>query len=338
MTYRLTCVLFCLAACGGNDKATTDAPTSIDSSPSADAAVTAAMACMQIADTRCTKLQSCSANDLLRRFGDLQTCETRELLTCTEALAAPATGNNAAATVACNNAIASETCSDFFSKAPPSECITQDGPGSGACGFAAECTTGFCSVDNDALCGTCATQPLPGDSCLTSGCGQTMNCVAATNQCQVPVLATGACTKETPCADGFTCVGAVAATSTPGACTAEVATANAVCDPAHKTAADCSNDDGLECDTVTKVCVAEVIVSAGMTCGPVNGVTTHCSAAATCVITAPATTGTCVAPAADGGACDTAAGPTCLTPARCIPATAGGTAGTCQLPGSMTCS
>jgi hypothetical protein len=30
-------------------------------------------------------------------------------------------------------------------------------------------------------------------------------------------------------------------------------------------------------------------------------------------------------------------GPDCETPSRCIPTTAGGTAGTCELAGSMSC-
>jgi hypothetical protein len=42
-------------------------------------------------------------------------------------------------------------------------------------------------------------------------------------------------------------------------------------------------------------------------------------------------TQTCLAPAADGAACDTVNGPGCLTPAKCV--TAGSaTTGTCQLP------
>jgi hypothetical protein len=40
--------------------------------------------------------------------------------------------------------------------------------------------------------------------------------------------------------------------------------------------------------------------------------------------------GLCVAPAADGSACNTDSGPDCETPAKCV-------GGTCQLPGSMSC-
>ena len=46
---------------------------------------------------------------------------------------------------------------------------------------------------------------------------------------------------------------------------------------------------------------------------------------------------TCVAPAADGNPCDTAAGPGCLAPARCILGNPSGTAGTCTLPDATQC-
>ena len=45
--------------------------------------------------------------------------------------------------------------------------------------------------------------------------------------------------------------------------------------------------------------------------------------------------GTCKAAAADGAACDTAAGPPCMTPARCV--TSGSTAGTCTVPSGSMC-
>ena len=333
--FAFASALFCLTACSSSHDAP-DAPAGGDTL-AADAPVTADAACTTIATTRCTKLQSCSPADLEKRFGDLATCETRETLACTEALAAPMTGNTPSATLACSDAIGAESCPDFFSKVPPTACTTQIGPGSGACGFSAECATGFCGVATDALCGTCAPQPAIGDACATIGCGQDLVCVAATSLCQSPVVANGACSRDLPCADGLTCVGANAQTSTTGLCTPEVTTANGACDPKHKTGADCSADAGLACDTTTTTCVAQPLVAAGMVCGPINGITTKCSGAATCVIPGNQTTGTCVAPAADGATCDTVAGPTCFTPARCVSTTAGGTAGTCQLPGSPTC-
>ena len=77
--------------------------------------------------------------------------------------------------------------------------------------------------------------------------------------------------------------------------------------------------------------------AAGQTCGNVGGVQTRCAAGATCNRPPQSQTGTCLAPAADGAACDTAAGPGCLYPAKCVPASSGGTAGTCELPGDPSC-
>ncbi len=332
MTPRLSLAyaLACLAACGSSNNASPDAPP-------ADAAVTADMACATSAMQRCLKLQSCSASDLARRFGDLATCVARDKLTCVEALAAPMTGNNPTAILACSAAIGAESCTDFFSKVPPTACTTQHGPQTGSCSFAAQCTSGFCGLATGALCGTCAPQPQAGDSCASIGCGQDLNCIATTMLCQAPVASGGACSRDLPCADGFTCVGSTVTPPANGTCMAEIATAGGTCDPRHKTGADCSIDGGLTCNTTTNMCVTQPLVTAGMTCGLANGVITRCEAAATCVVPTGMTTGACVAPAADGAACDSAAGPTCFAPARCVPTATGGTAGTCQLPGSMTC-
>ena len=49
--------------------------------------------------------------------------------------------------------------------------------------------------------------------------------------------------------------------------------------------------------------------------------------------------GTCIAPAADGAACDNdpTKGPPCLAPAKCVPTSTSGTAGTCTVPDATKC-
>ena len=87
-----------------------------------------------------------------------------------------------------------------------------------------------------------------------------------------------------------------------------------------------------------------MLVEAGSACGdigaaPVTGVA-DCTAGGACIKgSASATTGTCMAPAADGAACnnDNTIGPPCLAPAKCVPTTTGGTAGTCTVPNATTC-
>ncbi len=330
MTYRLA-FAFALAACGGSSNTTPDSAPTVDAPPTAD------MACATSAMERCAKLQSCSPADLSKRWGDLATCVTRTTLTCTEALAAPMTGNTPTTTLACASATNAESCTDFFEKVPPTACTTQVGPETASCSFPAQCTSGFCALSNASLCGTCATQPKAGDSCATIGCGQDLNCVQSTMLCQAPVAEAGSCSRDMPCADGLTCVGTTVTPAVNGTCMVEVATAGGTCDPKHKTGADCSADAGLTCNTMTNMCVAQPFVAAGMPCGVIDNVTTRCEAAATCVLATGTTAGTCIATAADGAACDTAAGPDCLTPARCIVTNVGSTAGTCQLPGSTTC-
>jgi len=184
----------------------------------------------------------------------------------------------------------------------------------------------------------CAELPGVGDSCADSGCAPNQVCVSSTMTCQVAVAAGGACSADLPCVNGYACVGAVASTNTMGTCDVQPTTVGAACDPKRQTAADCDTDSGVVCDTATDQCVAQPAVAAGMTCGDVNGVQTRCAGAGMCVKPPSSTQGTCVAPAADGAACDSAAGPGCLTPAKCVPTSSGGTAGTCVLPSDPTCS
>lgn len=305
------------------------------SAPGADAGLTAEQACAAVSAARCTKLMSCSAADLMVRWGDLAVCETREALACEAGLAAPATAATPLTAIGCADAITAQACGDFLGKDPPAACLPVAGPapvGAG-CSFASQCASQFCAISATALCGSCQLPPQVGTSCASSGCGPTLTCVPATMTCQRPVAAAGACSRSLPCGAGLQCVGATM--SAMGVCQASVTTSGAACDPQRKTGPDCSGPAGLTCDRMTKQCVVQPIVASG-TCGLVNNIEVRCAGGATCSIAALATTGTCVAPAADGTACDAAIGPTCLAPARCVPA-GSGTAGTCTLAGSATC-
>ena len=306
------------------------------SDPTPDAGLTADQACAAVSTARCSKLMACSAADLVVRWGDVATCEAREALACHAGLAAPATAAAPATTQGCADAISAQACGDFLGKDPPAACLPLAGPAAAgaACSFSSQCATQFCAVASTALCGTCQAVPQVGASCATIGCGPTLTCVASTMTCQQPVAASGACSRSLPCGSGLNCVGATMTAS--GTCQASVTTAGTTCDPQRKTGPDCSAAAGLTCDRTTKQCVTQPIVPSGM-CGLVNNVEVRCAAGATCNTPALGTTGTCVAPAADGAACDSASGPDCEFPSRCVP-TGGGTAGTCALVGSATCS
>jgi hypothetical protein len=287
-------------------------------------------ACSMLATAKCMKLMSCSPADLTHRFGDLGTCETREELACTDALAAADTGASAGSSVACGAALAASTCDDYLGGTPPDACQPR-GSGTGTCAFAGQCSTAYCSVGANALCGLCQDEPTVGQSCSAAGCGKTLTCDGNNNLCEMAVGSGAACNPTTPCDHGLVCVGDTQQKN--GSCKPVITTAGTTCDQTRKTAANCSGDGGLTCNTNTNKCVVQPFVAAGATCGSISGVGTDCSGGATCVIPTNQTTGICVAAAADGSACDVNKGPNCFNPARCIP-TGSGTAGTCQLPGS----
>jgi hypothetical protein len=320
-TYLLAFAVALAAACGTTP-------------PSHDAA------CTQLSAARCQRLAACSTADLGKRFADLASCEARQQLACLAGLDAPDTGATPATADACAATIPTESCPQFLGNDPTDACLPQTGARAqgAACEFSGQCSTMFCAVSSTAACGTCQAKPVAGTSCASAGCGPGLVCVASTQLCQVPVAAAGACSADLPCTQGTTCVGADAGTGVMGSCMAELTTAGATCDPKRATGPDCSSDAGFTCDTTTKQCVAQPVVAAGMTCGPVAGVATRCAAGAMCVKPSGSTTGTCVAPAADGAACDSVAGPGCLYPAKCVAASTGGTAGTCELPGDPSCS
>jgi hypothetical protein len=293
-------------------------------------ALAASTACTSLATARCTALMTCSPADLERAYGTMAECLARELIACDDALSVPDTGATPGGQVACGSALAAETCAVFLSRTVPTECISV-GPGTGTCTFAAQCSTSFCAIGADALCGLCQTEPVAGQSCAASGCGLSLICDGTTEKCIAPAELGQTCGKNTPCDYGLACVG----TGGAGTCKALLTTLGATCDPNHETASSCSSDAGLTCSS--NKCVAQPIVAAGSACGDVNNVETACSAGASCVIPTNQTKGTCVAPAGDGSACDTKSGPDCLQPARCIPNPPTGTAGTCQFPGSQSC-
>ena len=322
-----------LAACSKSAPVSPDGPPAEVDAP----AISADDACTAVSQARCTRLESCSPAIFARRWESTTQCATREKLTCLAALSASSTGATPAHTQGCADAITAAACDVILSPDEPDACLPEAGPNGlgGACEFAGQCHSAYCSLGPTSVCAACAAEPQAGDSCAIAACGPGLACVTSTQLCQAPVQASGACNAGLPCAEGLACVGATA--SADGTCQAEVATLGTACDPQRKTGPDCSAVAGLTCDTAAKMCVAQPVVAAGQPCGLVGTVRTACAAGATCQITAPATEGTCVAPANDTEACDPSVGIGCIIPAKCVPTTTTGTAGTCQLPGSATC-
>jgi hypothetical protein len=93
---------------------------------------------------------------------------------------------------------------------------------------------------------------------------------------------------------------------------------------------DCDNTQGLYCDPATRLCKLVTFASPGGSCGVVNGAFVACSGGGRCKTAGASLMGTCLAPAADGAACDTTAGPDCLPPAQCV-------GSVCKLPNAASC-
>jgi len=303
-------------------------------------------ACQDLANAQCSKRLSCSNSqntagaNIVRTFGSFDNCVMQQVLSCTNGLSAPKTGNSAALVEECVKAYSGYSCDDFFNNNPPSVCAPT-GPGAtgAACSFNAQCASGYCSGTKNALCGSCAAAPLAGDSCASTNCGHGQSCVAATEMCEPVGAAGSSCTNDSPCGNGLGCVGNDAATSTLGTCMAQVDQVSAAC---GGTMVGCNGTEGLFCAGASgaKTCIAVTYVGDGMPCGDLS-TTEHVECIAGGCYTATGTagsgeTGTCKADVTDGSPCDTALGPTCQTPARCV-LSGTGTTGTCTAPTGTSC-
>jgi hypothetical protein len=310
----------------------------------------------------CALRESCSSFDMNRTYGSVSVCQTRNTANCEAALAASGTAQTPALEQACAAAYPSEQCTDFFDGNPVPACVAPAGPGqtSATCSFSAQCASTFCALGQYQVCGTCLALPDAGasSSCTVAAeCGRNLGCAIPAN------TTTGTCSTYAPqgapcltgsqlCASALACVGDDPTTSTNGTCQTAGASVGAACDASRKTAANCNGTLGFVC--IPKAAGSEIgtcqnitLAAPGAPCGdigsnPITGFA-DCQAGGLCAkpltdAGKAANTGVCVAPAADGAACDSdpTTGPPCLSPAKCVASSPGGTAGTCLLPGSTT--
>lgn len=142
------------------------------------------------------------------------------------------------------------------------------------------------------------------------------------------------------CESGLTCAGASSTTGVGGTCEPALETPGTTCG-SRNMGLGCDGSMGLWCLGHTSspaACGNVVYVADGQPCGYVSGGVAECTKG-TCyssggpyfTFTGATTMGVCKAYAADGAACDTHAGPGCLSPARCI-TSGSGSAGTCVVP------
>jgi hypothetical protein len=342
-------------ACGGTSAGSAATTPSDDGGASTDASADGAadgtQACTDYATARCQKADSCTAGLASReRFSDLATCIARGVLACKAALGATDTAATPAFFSSCAMALPMSSCADFQDAVNvPEACLNVAGSraNGAACSNSAQCTSSWCKVSPNAACGTCGDRPAAGAACNGDAeCGARGLFCSKANTCEPLQAASAPCDDARVCGAGLSCVGQTK--TLPGACQPAGATVGAACDPKRTTAAGCDNRLGLYCGVDDK-CADVALVMAPSACGalidasdggadagPKDVTVTRCLAGASCAPTTAAR-GTCVAPAADGAACDTVNGPPCLSPARCILASDASTAGTCQLPGASAC-
>ena len=352
----LPSLVLLFAACGSSPGKAPDAGATSDAAADSPG-LTALRACMDVATAQCNKRATCSDNfGISRVFGSSSVCEMRLAAECVASLAATGTAATPQSREACASdlATADYSCTDLFDNSPTATCTPPMGSlASGtACGASAQCASTWCDVGKDQVCGTCQPLPTVGASCaVDADCGRGLACAVpagmTTGQCAAYVPANGACLAgKNPCAAGLSCVGENVAAGTMGTCQPDGSTVGATCDSTRKTLPACDAALGLACipsgaGMTTGTCQAIMLVAANQTCGAIGTPTTavaECAGGGLCVkASSTSRTGTCVAPAADGAACDSVAGPPCLAPARCVPTSAGSTAGTCKVPDATMC-
>ena len=301
--------------------------------------VSADKACTDLATAVCNKRTSCSNGaNIVKVFGSMANCLARTELTCTDALAAPGNASTPAHEELCATAWGGATCDEFLLANDPADCVVAGTLANGAaCEYGGQCASSYCTAEKEAQCGSCGTPPATGADCTTSGCARGQICfqdtVANTMTCVVDGIVGASCGRTAPCSPGLACIGAT--TTVNGTCMTAAVSAGAACD--NKTGPGCARDLGIYCNTMSATCTSIQYAADGAACGVTAGGDFVDCAQGTCYGSVGTTVmGVCKADAADGADCDTVNGPSCTTPARCVPA-AGATAGTCYLPGTVSC-
>ncbi|HEY3358377.1 MAG TPA: hypothetical protein VGQ83_34330 [Polyangia bacterium] len=316
----------------------------------------ATAACTSRATASCALRDSCSSgHGVAARYGDPASCVSREAQACESNLRAPGTHVTPATVAACATGLPGQACADFWNNVPIPACLPPAGARANGqpCGAPGQCQSTYCALPKGAACGLCADLPAAGAPCVNTGETVRGFTCARTTGTWAPLGASGsACNDDSPCGAGFACVGAAGSATT---CEAQPTATGAACDARRTSAADCDRTLGVFCTGHTGgVCAPITYVGGGAACGRLDqgdggaggadggaGAFTvaACTAGALCVLEAGVLRGACVAPAAEGAACDTDLGPPCLAPARCVGSVSDGgtTTGTCQLIDPASC-
>jgi len=324
-------------------------------------------ACDFYVATVCAKYDTCTNGKYTTiHYGSQTICRQREKIACLANLDQPDNPATPKGSVRCAQGIATQSCADFFDRRnTPSACTPSSGPrDDGApCAANGQCQSAFCHARTGATCGVCEEQPVAGSPCdSSSDCPRTYGCSDA-NICEPYVLEGGACGSTAPCGFALDCV--IPKNAPAGTCVAQGIAPGAACDVKLQKAPLCEPSYLLYCGP-GNLCTPALGASPGDMCGHVPipsdagadasddagddggddggtdaGTPPHtiakCIAGGECDPPG-SVTGSCTAPATDGAMCDTANGPPCLKPARCVgDFSDGGTVGTCKILSATTC-
>ncbi len=284
-------------------------------------------ACTAYATAYCNKEDACIKNGVSANYGTETVCETRLKQSCQAAAAAAGTGVDGKHYSDCAAAHASASCSDFLNN-NITACVSVPGSlaNGAACAFGSQCVSTYCQRPRNLTCGHCAAVSTAGSDCTVASCAHGFSCQS--NGCQaIAYQASASCSATSSCGAGLGCL--IAQGSPSGSCIALGASVGAACDTSA--ASHCDVNKGLYCDHGH--CAALTYDQPGATCGvnPIQNSYVVCTNASLCYGATMSHSGSCLAYAQDGAACDTSDGPGCLDAARCVTASSNLTAGTCQL-------
>src|SRR5205823_11395871 len=117
------------------------------SSSSGGGSTSVAQACTDISSALCAKYQSCAPFFITLSYGDVATCQTRAVPSCTSYPTAPGATLTGDQIEACSKAIAGASCSQLLDQGinSLSDCNVKGTLDNGkACASGFQCSSGFC--------------------------------------------------------------------------------------------------------------------------------------------------------------------------------------------------
>lgn len=250
-------------------------------------------------------------------YGTVPKCVEQLQPSCAAELAAPGTATTEQTMNACAKALMLQSCAGFLT-APPAACLTPGTLANGAaCEFPTQCASTYCAASG--FCGTCQPRVAAGAQCVPVADPRYVACESglvceysgSSSKCSTPLQAGATCDSSFmhQCTPPLTCL--------QGLCSPALAIDAGPCN----LDSDCAG--GAYCSVAFQatMCRMPTYQPPGAPCNFQQGM--PCGAGASCLAgDAAATTGNCVAVAANGGPCGSDSD--CPVPGLC-------TSGACQL-------